>query len=124
MIEYYRKKNNKRCSTIVAEDTYNNNPLLGHKPSEECKAAMFQAIYKWSKETPFTNLNRNFLALREVVGKEAFLSRMWRLFEDTISGNEWNVEEKRKSDYSKWMEDKLVDLLYNTTLVLEGYRKL
>jgi hypothetical protein len=30
MIEYYAKKNNKRCSIIVAEDTYNNNPLLGH----------------------------------------------------------------------------------------------
>jgi hypothetical protein len=28
------------------------------------------------------------LALGEVVGKEAFLSRMRRLFEDTISGDE------------------------------------
>jgi hypothetical protein len=63
------------------------------------------------------------LALGEVVGKEAFLSHMRRLFEDAISGNEWD-EEKRKSDYSKWMEDKLVDALYNTTPVLEGYRKL
>jgi hypothetical protein len=30
MIEYYAKKNNKRCSIIVAEDTCNNGPLLGH----------------------------------------------------------------------------------------------
>jgi hypothetical protein len=44
----------------------------GTKPSEECKAAMFQALYEWFKETPFTNLIRNYLALGEVVGKEAF----------------------------------------------------
>jgi hypothetical protein len=123
MIEYYTKKNNKRCSIVVAKDTYNNNPLLGHKPSEECKAVVFQALYEWFKEIPFTNLNQKNLALGEVVGKEAFLSRMQRLFEDAIFGNEWD-EEKRKSDYSKWMEDKLVDALYNTTPVLEGYRKL
>jgi hypothetical protein len=61
---------------------------------------VFQALYKWFKETPFTNLNRNFLALEEVVGKEAFLSHAWRFFEDAISGDEW-VKEKRKSSYSK-----------------------
>jgi hypothetical protein len=44
----------------------------GTKPSEECKAALFQALYEWFKETPFTNLNMNYLALGEVVGKEAF----------------------------------------------------
>jgi hypothetical protein len=60
----------------------------GNKPSEECKATMFQALYEWFKETLFTNLNRDFLALREIVGKEAFMSRMWRLFEDAISGDE------------------------------------
>jgi hypothetical protein len=35
----------------------------GTKPSEECKAAVFQALYEWFKETRFTNLNRNYLAL-------------------------------------------------------------
>jgi hypothetical protein len=85
----------------------------GNKPSEECKAAVFQALYEWFNEMPFTNINRNFLALEEVVGKEAFLSHMQRLFEDPISGHEWD-EEKRKPGYSKWMEDKLVDVLYNT----------
>jgi hypothetical protein len=44
----------------------------GTKPSKECKAALFQALYEWFKKTPFTNLNRNYLALEEVVGKEAF----------------------------------------------------
>jgi hypothetical protein len=34
----------------------------GTKPGEECKAALFQALYEWFKETPFTNLNRNYLA--------------------------------------------------------------
>jgi hypothetical protein len=56
----------------------------GTKPSKECKAAVFQALYEWFKETPFTNLNRNYLALGEVVGKEAFRGRMRRLFEDAI----------------------------------------
>jgi hypothetical protein len=41
----------------------------GTEPSEECKAAVFQALYEWFKETPFTNLNKNYLALEEVVGK-------------------------------------------------------
>jgi hypothetical protein len=95
----------------------------GNKPSEECKAAVFQALYEWFKETPFTNTNRNFLALGEVVGKEAFLSHMRRLFEDTIFGHEWD-EDKRKLGYSKWMEDKLVDTLYNTQPVLNRYTKL
>jgi hypothetical protein len=95
----------------------------GNKPSEECKAAMFQALYEWFKETPFTNLNRNYLALGEVVGKEAFMGHMRRLFEDAISGDEWN-EDKQKPGYSKWMEDKLVDALYNTQPVLDRYRKL
>jgi hypothetical protein len=84
----------------------------GTKPGEECKAALFQALYEWFKETPFTNLNRNYLALGANVGKEAFVGCMWRLFEDAISREEWD-EEKRKGGYSKWMEDKLVDVLYN-----------
>jgi hypothetical protein len=55
----------------------------------------------------------NYLALGEVVGKEAFLGRMRRFFEDAISGDEWD-EGKRKHGYSAWMEDKVVDALYNT----------
>jgi hypothetical protein len=35
---------------------------------------------------------------------------MQRFFEDAISREQWD-EEKRKSGYSKWMEDKLVDAL-------------
>jgi hypothetical protein len=72
----------------------------GTKPREECKAVVFQALYEWFKETPFTNLNINYLALGEVIGKEAFLGRMQRLFEDAISRHEWN-EDKRKPGYSK-----------------------
>ena len=71
----------------------------GTKPRNKSKAAMFQALYKWFKETPFTNLNRNYLALEEVVGKEAFRGCMRRLFEDAISGEEWD-EDKRKPGYS------------------------
>jgi hypothetical protein len=84
----------------------------GTKPGEECKAALFQALYEWFKETPFTNLNRNYLALGANVGKEAFMGRVRRLFEDAISGEEWD-EDKRKANYSTWMEEKLVDALYN-----------
>jgi hypothetical protein len=51
--------------------------------------------------------------LGEVVGKEAFRGRMQRLFEDAISREEWD-EDKRKPGYSAWMEDKLMDMLYNT----------
>jgi hypothetical protein len=72
---------------------------------------------------PFTNLNRNYLALGANVGKEVFVGRMRRLFEDAISGEEWD-EEKQKGGYSKWMEDKLVDTLYNLHVVLDKYRKL
>ena len=72
---------------------------------------------------PFTNLNIKFLALGEVIGKEAFLSRMQRLFEVVISRDEWD-KEKWKKGYSKWMEDKLVNVLYNTTLVLDRYMNL
>jgi hypothetical protein len=60
----------------------------GNKPSEDCKAAVFQALYEWFKETPFTNLNKKNLALGEVIGKAAFLSCMQRLFEDAISRDE------------------------------------
>jgi hypothetical protein len=95
----------------------------GTKLGEECKAALFQALYEWFKETPFTNLNKNYLALGANVGKEAFVGRMRRLFEDAISGEEWD-KEKRKGGYSRWMEDKLVDALYNLQPVLDKYRKL
>jgi hypothetical protein len=47
---------------------------------------------------------------------------MRRLFEDAISGDEWD-EKKRKSSYSKWMEDKLVDAPYNTAPILDRYKK-
>jgi hypothetical protein len=47
---------------------------------------------------------------------------MRRLFEDAIYGHEWD-EDKWKPGYSKWMEDKLVDALYNTQPVLDRYRK-
>jgi hypothetical protein len=46
----------------------------GNKPSEDCKAAGFQALHQWFKETPYININRIFLALGKVVGKEAFMS--------------------------------------------------
>jgi hypothetical protein len=95
----------------------------GTKPSEECKAIVFLALYEWFKETSFINLNRNYLALGEVVGKKTFRGRTWRLFEDAISGEEWD-EDRRKPGYSAWMEDKLVDALYNTQPVLDRYRKL
>jgi hypothetical protein len=85
----------------------------GTKPSEECKAALFQVLYEWFKEMPFTNLNRNFLALGGIIGKEAFMGCMRRLFEDAISGEEWD-EDKQKPGYSGWFEDKVVDTLYNT----------
>jgi hypothetical protein len=73
----------------------------GTKSSEECKAVLFQALYEWLKEMPFTNLNRNYLALGANVGKEAFVGRMRRLFEDAISREKWD-EEKWKAGYSKW----------------------
>jgi Protein tyrosine and serine/threonine kinase len=92
------------------------------KPSEECKAVLFQALFKWFKETNLTSINRNYLALGETVGKEAFFGRMRRLFEDAISGDEWDVE-KQKFGYTKWMQDRLVDALYNTQPVLQKYRK-
>ena len=95
----------------------------GTKPSEECKVAVFQALYEWFKETSLTNINKNYLALEEVIGKEAFLSCMRRLFEDAISGEEWD-EEKWKPGYSKWMEDKIVDALHNTKPILEKYMKI
>ena len=94
----------------------------GTKPSKECKAIVFQALYEWFKGMSLTNINRNYLALEEVIGKEAFLGRMKRLFDDTISGEEWD-EDKQKPGYSKWMEDKIVDALHNTKPVLEKYRK-
>jgi hypothetical protein len=84
---------------------------------------MFQALYEWFKEIPFTNLSRNYLALGENVGKEEFMGRMRRLFEEAIYGEEWD-EEKWKGGYSRWMEDKLVDALYNLQPVLDKYRKL
>ena len=95
----------------------------GTEPSKECKATVFQALYEWFKETPFTSLNKNYLALEEVVGKKAFRSRMWMLFENVVSGEECN-EEKWKPGYFAWMEDKLMDPLYNTQPVLDRYRKL
>ena len=74
-------------------------------------------------EIPYTNTNNNFLALGEVVGKETFQSYMQRVFEDANFGEQWD-EKKWKSGYSKWMEDKLIDVLYNTWSILENYRKL
>jgi hypothetical protein len=84
---------------------------------------LFQALYEWFKEMPFTNLNMNYLALEANVGKEAFMGRMQRLFEDAISREEWD-KEKQKANYSKWMEDKLVDALYNLQPVLDKYMRL
>jgi hypothetical protein len=98
----------------------NNN---GTKPSEEYKAPLFQALYEWFKEMPLSNKNKNYLALGANVGKEAFVGHMRRIFEDAISGEEWD-EDKRKPGYSKWMEDKLVDALYNLQRVLDRYRRL
>jgi hypothetical protein len=41
--------------------------------ARNAKAALFQTLYEWFKEMPFTNLNRNYLALGANVGKEAFV---------------------------------------------------
>ena len=71
----------------------------GTKPSKGCKAVVFQALYKWFKETLFANLNKSYLAFGEVVGKDAFMGRMQRLFEDIIFGEEWD-KDKRKLGYS------------------------
>jgi hypothetical protein len=41
------------------------------KPIEECKAVVFQVIYTWFMDRLYTYINRNYLALEKVVGKEA-----------------------------------------------------
>jgi hypothetical protein len=46
---------------------------------------------------------------------------MRNLFENAIFGDRWN-EDKFKFGNSKWMEDKLIDTMYNTMPVLEKYR--
>ena len=92
------------------------------KPSEECKAIVFQALYEWFKKTSLTNINTNYLDLGEVVRKDVFLGCMKKLFEDTISTKEWDVE-KRKLSYSKWMDDNIMDALHNTKPILNKYRK-
>jgi hypothetical protein len=117
--EKRRRELEARGHCLAGASGYSND---GNKLSVECKAAVFQALYEWLKETPYTNINKKKLSLREVVGKEAFQSRMRRLFEDAISRDEWD-EEKRKSNYSKWLEDKLVDVLYNTAPILDRYMK-
>jgi hypothetical protein len=93
------------------------------KSRDECKAAIFQALYKWFRDTLFTHINRSFLALKNVVEKEAFQSHMRKVFKSAISGDRWE-EDKWKFCFSKWMEEKLIDTLYNTVPILERYRKL
>jgi hypothetical protein len=93
-----------------------------NKPSEECKAVLFQALFKWFKNTSLTSINRNFLALGPNVGKGAFFASMKLIFEKAISGDEWDVE-RRKPGYDNWMNERLNDALYNTLPVLEKYRK-
>jgi hypothetical protein len=44
----------------------------GTKPGEECKAAWFEALYEWFKETPFTNLNMNFWPWGQILEKRRF----------------------------------------------------
>jgi hypothetical protein len=46
---------------------------------------------------------------------------MHKLFENVISRDK---EGKQKFGYSKWMEDKLIDTLYNTMSILERHMKL
>jgi hypothetical protein len=70
----------------------------------------------------FYEFEQELFGLGATVGKEAFVGHVRRLFEDAISGEEWD-EEKRKANYSRWMEDKLVDALYNLPPVLDKYRK-
>jgi hypothetical protein len=84
-----------------------------NKPSEECKATVFHAFYKWFRDTSFSYINRNFLALGDVVGKDAFQSHMHKVFEDAISKDKWE-EDKLKFSYNDWIRDRLIDALYNT----------
>jgi hypothetical protein len=92
------------------------------KPTEECKAVVFQALSMWFMDRSYTQINRNYLALEEVVGKEAIQSQMRKLFEDAIIGDKWD-EERRKFGYSTKMEDKLNDSLYNIMSIFEKCRK-
>jgi hypothetical protein len=46
------------------------------KPSDECKLVVFQVLYMRFMDKLYTYLNRNYLALGEVVGKEAIQSKM------------------------------------------------
>jgi hypothetical protein len=48
---------------------------------------------------------------------------LWAACGGFFSGEEWD-EDKRKLGYSGWLEDKLVDALYNTQPVLDRYMKL
>jgi hypothetical protein len=64
------------------------------KSTEEFKDAVFQTLYTWFRNRLYTHIKRNYLALGEVVGKEAFQSQMHRLFENAISGDRWNEERR------------------------------
>ena len=94
----------------------------GTKPSEECKGCSVPSIVRVVQKNVFDQYKQELYGLGEVIGKDAFLGYMKRLFEDTISGEEWDLE-KRKPGYFKWMGDKIVDVLHNTKPIPDKYRK-
>jgi hypothetical protein len=77
----------------------------------------------WFMDKSYTYINIHYLALREVVEKEAFQSKMCRPFKDANSSDKWD-EKRRKFGYSSWMEDRLNYTLYNIVSILEKYKKL
>jgi hypothetical protein len=68
----------------------------------------------------FTHLNKNYLTLREAVGKEVIQSKMRKLIQVALTRDKWN-KKKCKFGYYTWMENMLNGALYNTELVIEKY---
>jgi hypothetical protein len=63
---------------------------------------VFQVLYRWLLNRLFTQLNRSYLVLGEVVEKNVFQSEMRKLFQAVLFKDKWHDKRHNLATLRGW----------------------
>ena len=109
-----RKQQGQRYAGNKADDP--------NKPSRECRDEVLRAIYRFFVEHPMSFFSLCYLQHTVEVGKAAFTRDVRELIDRVIGTDKWR-NERMKSGYVRWVEDRIHDAMWNPTGLAERFAK-
>ena len=97
-------------------------PTDENKPSRECRDEVLHEIYKFFMEHPMSFFSLSYLQHTVEVGKAAFTRDVKELIDRVIGTDKWR-EERMKTGYAAWVEDRINDAMWNADQLVERFAR-